>query len=306
MSLPSRIYVIQMSKKFAVRFIGPDRKGLMASLTQLMFGCGCNILSSAQYVSDDGMFFQRLSIDFSGLFSGADNRDALESSIENLARQFEMDSWDIAYNADPHRVGILVSKIDHCLWDLLVRHANGELKCEIPFIISNHTDLKYIADQFGIPFFHLPMEPEKFGGDKVKAKAAQEAKIEALIEKHGADTLVMARYMQVLSDAFCDRHASHTINIHHSFLPAFEGAKPYHRAKERGVKLIGATAHYATAKLDMGPIIVQDVAPVSHRDTVKDMVRKGKDVERVALARALRYHLESRVLVHDGRTVVFD
>ena len=295
-----------MSKKFAVRFIGPYRKGLMAALTQLMFGCGCNILSYAQYVSDDGMFFQRLSIYFSGLFSGADNRAALESSIENLARQFEMDSWDISYVADPHRVGILVSKIDHCLWDLLVRHANGELKCEIPFIMSNHTDLKYIADQFGIPFFHLPMEPEKFGGDNVKAKAAQEAKIEAVIEKHGADTLVMARYMQVLSDAFCDRHASHTINIHHSFLPAFEGAKPYHRAKERGVKLIGATAHYATAKLDMGPIIVQDVAPVSHRDTVKDMVRKGKDVERVALARALRYHLESRVLVHDGRTVVFD
>ena len=290
----------------AVRFIGPDRKGLMAGLTQLMFGCGCNILSSNQYVSEDGMFFQRLSIDFSGLFSGADNREALESNIENMARQFDLDSWDISYNADPRRVGILVSKIDHCLWDLLVRHANGELKCEIPFIISNHTDLKHIADQFGIPFHHLPMEPEKHGGDKAAAKAAQEARIEALVEKAGADTLVMARYMQVLSDRFCDRHAAHTINIHHSFLPAFEGAKPYHRAKERGVKLIGATAHYATAKLDMGPIIVQDVAPVSHRDTVKDMVRKGKDVERVALARALRNHLESRVLVHEGRTVVFD
>ena len=181
-----------------------------------------------------------------------------------------------------------------------MRHANGELKCEIPFIISNHTDLKYIADQFGIPFHHLPMEPERHGGDKAAAKAAQEARIEALVEKAGADTLVMARYMQVLSDGFCDRHAAHTINIHHSFLPAFEGAKLYHRAKERGVKLIGATAHYATAKLDMGPIIVQDVAPVSHRDTVKDMVRKGKDVERVALARALRHHLESRVLVHEG------
>ena len=295
-----------IAKKFAVRFIGPDRKGLMAGLTQLMFGCGCNILSSNQYVSEDGMFFQRLSIDFSGLFSGADNREALESNIENMARQFDLDSWDISYNADPRRVGILVSKIDHCLWDLLVRHANGELKCEIPFIISNHTDLKYIADQFGIPFHHLPMEPEKHGGDKAAAKAAQEARIEALVEKTGADTLVMARYMQVLSDRFCDRHAAHTINIHHSFLPAFEGAKPYHRAKERGVKLIGATAHYATAKLDMGPIIVQDVAPVSHRDTVKDMVRKGKDVERVALARALRNHLESRVLVHEGRTVVFD
>ena len=287
-------------------FIGPDRKGLMAGLTQLMFGCGCNILSSNQYVSDDGMFFQRLSIDFSGLFSGADNREALESNIENMARQFDLDSWNISYSADPRRVGILVSKIDHCLWDLLVRHANGELKCEIPFIISNHTDLKYIADQFGIPFHHLPMEPEKHGGDKAAAKAAQEARIEAVVEKAGADTLVMARYMQVLSDGFCDRHAAHTINIHHSFLPAFEGAKPYHRAKERGVKLIGATAHYATAKLDMGPIIVQDVAPVSHRDTVKDMVRKGKDVERVALARALRNHLESRVLVHEGRTVVFD
>ena len=294
-----------MSKKFAVRFIGPDRKGLMAALTQLMFGCGCNILSSAQYVSDDGMFFQRLSIDFSGLFSGADNRAALESSIENLARQFEMDSWDISYVADPHRVGILVSKIDHCLWDLLVRHANGELKCEIPFIISNHTDLKYIADQFGIPFFHLPMETEKFGGDKVKAKAAQEAKIEAVIEKHGADTLVMARYMQVLSDAFCDRHASHTINIHHSFLPAFEGAKPYHRAKERGVKLIGATCHFVTPDLDEGPIVEQDVIRIDHSDTPEDMAHLGKDIEKVVLARGLRAVVEDRVLLADNKTVIF-
>lgn len=179
-----------------------------------------------------------------------------------------------------------------------------ELLCEIPFIISNHPDLKYIAEQFEIPFFHFPLVADS--GDKSKAKAEQEALIEAAIAKYEVDTLVMARYMQVLSDDFCDKHASHTINIHHSFLPAFEGAKPYHRAKERGVKLIGATAHYATAKLDMGPIIVQDVAPISHRDSVKDMVRKGKDLERVALARALRYHLESRVLVHENRTIVFD
>ena len=278
----------------------------MAGLTQLMFGCGCNILSSAQYVSEDGIFFQRMSIDFSGAYSGKENREALESSIENMAKQYNMISWKIDYAADPHKVGILVSKIDHCLWDLLVRHANKELKCDIPFIISNHPDLGYIAEQFKIPFEYLPMEVDKFDGDKKLAKADQEARIEAVIEKYGADTLVMARYMQVLSDSFCDKHASHTINIHHSFLPAFEGAKPYHRAKERGVKLIGATAHYATAKLDMGPIIVQDVAPVSHRDTVQDMVRKGKDLERVALARALRSHLESRVLVHQNRTVVFD
>ena len=191
-----------------------------------MFGCGCNILSSNQYVSDDGMFFQRLSIDFSGLFSGADNREALESNIENMARQFDLDSWDISYKADPRRVGILVSKIDHCLWDLLVRHANGELKCEIPFIISNHTDLKYIARPV-----RDSVSPSPHGAGEARRRqsrgegGAGDARIEALVEKAGADTLVMARYMQVLSDGFCDRHAAHTINIHHSFLPAFEGAK---------------------------------------------------------------------------------
>lgn len=218
-----------------VRFIGPDKKGLMAGLTQLMFGCGCNILSSDQYVSEDGVFFQRMSIDFSGAYSGADNREALESAIGTMATQFDMIEWKIDYSHDAHKVGILVSKIDHCLWDLLVRHANKELRCDIPFIISNHPDLGHIAEQFGIPFEFLPMEVDKFDGDKTKAKADQEKKIEAVIQKYGADTLVMARYMQVLSDDFCTKHASHTINIHHSFLPAFEGAKPYHRAKDRYV-----------------------------------------------------------------------
>ena len=201
-------------------------------------------------------------------------------------------------------MGILVSKLDHCLWDLLVRYKNNELKCEIPIIMSNHAELKYIADQFDIPFLHLPMVI--VDDDKVLAKKKQEALIDAALTKYKVDTLILARYMQIMSDDFCAKHAEHTINIHHSFLPAFEGGRPYHRAKERGVKLIGATAHYATAKLDAGPIIVQDVQPISNRDSVKDMVRKGKDLERVVLSKALRYHLESRVLVHDNKTVVFD
>lgn len=216
-----------------------------------------------------------------------------------------MFSWKITYTDDAHNVGILVSKLDHCLWDLLVRYKNNELRCEIPIIMSNHAELQYIADQFGIPFLHLPMLIAD-DGDKVAAKAKQEAQIETALAEYKVDTLILARYMQVMSDDFCDKHAEHTINIHHSFLPAFEGGRPYHRAKERGVKLIGATAHYATAKLDAGPIIVQDVQPISHRDSVKDMVRKGKDLERVVLAKALRYHLESRVMVHDNRTVVFE
>jgi len=284
--------------------IGPDQTGMIAGLSQLMFGSGCNILSCSQFVNEEGIFFQRMSIDYSKAFCGNDNRDVLETSIDNMAKQYNLTSWKIAYCDDVHRVGILVSKLDHCLWDLLVRYKNDEMPCEIPVIMSNHAELQYIADQFGIPFMHLPMVV--VDGDKDSAKVAQEAQIEAALVKHKVDTLILARYMQVLSDDFCNKHAEHTINIHHSFLPAFEGGRPYHRAKERGVKLIGATAHYATAKLDAGPIIAQSVQPISHRDTVKDMVRKGKDLERVVLAKALRYHLESRVLVHNNRTVVFD
>lgn len=193
--------------------------------------------------------------------------------------QFDLFSWKISYSDDVHNVGILVSKLDHCLWDLLVRYKNNELKCEIPIIMSNHAELKYIADQFDIPFLHLPMiYPGGFANattdEKAATKVKQEAQIDAALAKYKVDTLILARYMQVMSDDFCQKHAEHTINIHHSFLPAFEGGRPYHRAKERGVKLIGATAHYATAKLDAGPIIVQDVQPISHRDSVKDMVRK--------------------------------
>ena len=199
-------------------------------------------------------------------------------------------------------MAVLVSKSDHCLYDLLIRHQSGELPCAIPIIISNHADLAHVASQFGIPFRHLPME----GGDKEAAKAAQEAAMEALLAEQGIDLIVMARYMQVLSRPFCERNAARTINIHHSFLPAFEGAKPYHRAHERGVKIIGATAHYATADLDAGPIIEQDVTRISHRDSVANMIRKGKDLERVVLARAVRAHLENRVIIHGNRTVVFD
>jgi formyltetrahydrofolate deformylase len=190
-----------------------------------------------------------------------------------------------------------VSKTDHCLYDLLLRHQAGELPCEIPLIVSNHPDQKRVADQFAIPYHVFPITRE--------SKAAQEEKELALLAEQAVDLVVLARYMQVLSSDFLERLGRPVINIHHSFLPAFSGGRPYHQAYERGVKLIGATAHYATSDLDEGPIIEQDVIRSSHRHSVRDLVEKGRDVERTVLSRAVRWHLEDRVLVHGNQTVVF-
>lgn len=204
-------------------------------------------------------------------------------------------------------MAVLVSKLDHCLWDLLIRHHSGELgRCEVPVVVSNHPDLGYVARSFGVDFAHLPIDEARHGGDRAAAKQAQEAAIEATLAEAGADLIVLARYMQVFSEGFCERNWRRTINIHHSFLPAFEGARPYHRAHDRGVKVIGATAHYATSELDAGPIVAQDVTRITHTDSPADMVRKGKDLERLVLARAVRWHLHDRVLVHANRTVVFE
>jgi formyltetrahydrofolate deformylase len=197
----------------------------------------------------------------------------------------------------PRRVALLVSKLDHCLIDLLYRWRAGELRCEIPCVIANHDDLRRDVEVHGIPFHHVPVTPE--------TKPAAFAEIERLLQQHEVDTLVLARYMQILPPDTCARYPGRVINIHHSFLPSFVGAKPYHRAFERGVKLIGATSHYVTADLDEGPIIEQDVVRVEHGDTVDDLIRYGRDVERAVLARALRYHLEDRVMLNGHRTVVF-
>jgi len=288
----------------------PDSKGVVAASASMLYGQGCNILETDQHSQPDaGLFFQRVHFDYSDCYLGSSDASirGLEAAIESVATRFDM-KWTISYANKQKRMAVLVSKFDHCLYDILLRKNSKELSCEIPLIISNHDTLRPVAEQFSTPFYHLPMEklpaaasPE----EKLEAKMKQEAQIEQLLKEFDIDVVVLARYMQVLSDDFCRRHESHTINIHHSFLPAFEGGYPYHRAYDRGVKIIGATAHYITADLDAGPIIDQDVIRISHRDSVEDMIQKGRNLERSVLSRALSWHLQDRILIHNNKTVVF-
>jgi formyltetrahydrofolate deformylase len=272
----------------------PDRRGLVAALAQLLYGHGANILDADQHTDAlAGMFFQRIRFDLSGMHT---DRRTLEQAIGEVAGRFSMD-WSLRYAARRKRMAIFVSRYDHCLYDLLLRHRAGELVCDIPLIISNHEDLRPIADQFGIDFRVFPIDAE--------SKRSQEDLEMSLLRKEDIDLIVLARYMQILTAGFVAAFPSRIINIHHSFLPAFVGGKPYHQAYGRGVKLIGATAHYVTSTLDEGPIIEQDVIRTSHRDALEDLVCKGRDVERSVLSRAVRWHLEDRVLVYGNRTVVF-
>jgi len=273
----------------------PDRRGLVAALAQLLYGHGANILDADQHTDSVAkQFFQRIRFDLTEMRT---DRVALEQAIREVAERFQM-KWSLHYAADRKRVAIFVSRYDHCLVDLLWRHRGGELDGDIALIISNHSELKHIADQFGIPFHVIEITKDN--------KAEQETKEVELLEREAVDLIVLARYMQILSAEFVSRFPERIINIHHSFLPAFMGGKPYHQAGERGVKLIGATAHYATTDLDEGPIIEQDVVRASHRDSIDDLVRKGRDVERNVLARAVRWHLDDRILVCGNKTVVFD
>jgi formyltetrahydrofolate deformylase len=272
----------------------PDKKGLIAAISSFISMHDGNILSADQYVSDSGTFFMRLEIEGEGFGLG---RDEFAGAYAPLARRHEMD-WRVSYTDTPRRMAILVSRYDHCLIDLLWRWDAGELEARIPLVISNHPDLKARVASYGIPFYHLPVAKE--------TKADQEARILELLSEHGVDLVVLARYMQILSPEFVEAYPRGIVNIHHSFLPAFAGADPYRRAHERGVKTIGATAHYVTDELDAGPIIHQDVAHVTHRDTVDDLARLGREVERRVLARAVRWHLEDRILVDGYRTVVFE
>ncbi len=272
----------------------PDRPGLVAATAQALFAHGANILDLDQHTDPDaGWFFQR--IRFAPPEDGA-RPDILRRAIGALADRYGMD-WRLTAEADRKRVVIFVSRADHCLWDLLLRHAAGELPCEIPLVVSNHADLAPVAAQFGVRFEVVPVTAD--------GRAAAEARQQALLAGVGADVVILARYMQVLSDPFVAAWPNRIINIHHSFLPAFQGSRPYHQAHERGAKLTGATAHYVTTDLDEGPIIDQDVIRSSHRDSVDDLIRKGRDVERTVLARAVRWHLEDRILVHRNRTIVF-
>jgi formyltetrahydrofolate deformylase len=272
----------------------PDRKGLVAALSQLLYDHGANILQAQQHTDPiDELFFQRIRFDMTELDI---SRQALEDLMEIECGRYQM-SWSISYSDQRKRVAILVSKFEHCLYDLLLRHRLGEFACDVVRIISNHPNLEPVATQFGIPYQIFQITPE--------TKTEQERKEIELLEADETDLIVLARYMQILSEEFTSRFPNRIINIHHSFLPAFSGARPYHQAYERGVKLIGATAHYATSELDEGPIIAQEVVSCSHRDTIKDLVRKGRDVERIALAAAVRAHIDDRVLVHGRRTIVF-
>jgi formyltetrahydrofolate deformylase len=273
----------------------PDRPGLVAGLAQVLYGHGANILDADQHTDPvAAMFFQRIRFELGGLRT---DRATLEGAIGEVAGRFSMD-WRIAWPGRALRMAIFVSRYDHCLYDLLLRHRAGELACEIPLIVSNHPDLKPVAEQFGIEHRVFPVTQE--------SKADQEQRERNLLAEQGIDLIVLARYMQILSGEFVEAWPARIINIHHSFLPAFIGGKPYHQAYARGVKLIGATAHYATSDLDEGPIIEQDVIRCSHRDSVSDLVRKGRDLEKTVLARAVRWHLEDRVLVYGNKTVVFD
>ena len=272
----------------------PDRKGEVATIADFVYRHGGNILHADEHGDEEsGLFLMRVEFD-------AKDFDIplaeFGKHFSPVADAFTM-KWRLAQSFDRPRMMIFVSKYDHCLVDLLYRHQSGELACEIPLIVSNHPDNQAIADFYKTPYQVVSVTKEN--------KAQAEGKIHNLIAAHKPDFMVLARYMQILSNDFVNRYPQRIINIHHSFLPAFVGARPYHQAFERGVKLIGATSHYVTEVIDDGPIIEQDVVRVSHRDTVEDLIRKGRDLEKVVLSRAVRSHVENRVLVYGNKTVVF-
>lgn len=275
--------------------VSPDKPGLVSAVSEFIYKHHGNIVDSDQHTDvETGTFLMRLEWEMAGFTL---DRAQLKAELEKLAQRFQMEQ-SLHFRDQRSRVAILVSKYRHCLYDLLVRRELGEIDVDIPLILSNHADLKEVAQHFGIPFEVVPVsEATK---DEAEKKQLQ------LLRDHRIDLVVLARYMQVLSPAFVAEFPNAIINIHHSFLPAFIGGKPYHQAYARGVKLIGATSHYVTAELDNGPIIEQSVARVTHRDRVEDLVRKGRDQEKSALAHAVRMHIERRILTYNNKTVVFE
>ena len=274
----------------------PDQKGVVASIAEFVYRHNGNILHADEH-ADEGsnLFLMRVEFDPSELDLDLAQFDV---HFKPIADRFGME-WRLARSDYRPRMAIMVSKFDHCLVDLLYRHKIGEIACDIPLIISNHPDNRRLADFYGIPYFLIPVTKETKREDELKQRS--------LIEKYKCDFIVLARYMQVLSNDFIAEFGSQKIiNIHHSFLPAFIGAKPYHQAFARGVKLIGATSHYVTEVLDDGPIIEQDVVRISHKDSVDDLIQKGRDLEKMVLSRAVRWHVENRVLLYGNKTVVFD
>lgn len=275
--------------------IAPDRRGLVAAVADFLYGHQANILHADQHIdAAENLFFMRVEWDLAEFDLTA---ESFTPAFTLLADRLQL-RWRLEFSNRRPRVAIMVSQQDHCLADLLYRHRSNELKCEIPLIISNHDTCRTLAEFHQIPYFQITVNAD--------TKADAEAQQLALLAEHQIDTVVLARYMQIVSSEFISHYPHQIINIHHSFLPAFTGAKPYHRAFDRGVKLIGATSHYVTEQLDDGPIIEQDVVRVSHRNQVSDLVDKGRDLERLVLSRALRWHLNHRVLTYGNKTVVFD
>lgn len=273
----------------------PDRKGIGVAVADFLYEHNANVLHSDQHQdAENDLFLMRIEWELDDFSLSA---NAFSGAFESIAKRFDM-QWQLKRSQQPIKIALMVSQYDHCLADLLHRHKNGELVCEIPLIISNHESTRSLAEFYGIDFHYLPVTKE--------TKAEVEAKQFALFDAHNIDLIVLARYMQILSPSFVSRYPQQIINIHHSFLPAFIGAKPYHRAFERGVKLIGATAHYVTEDLDEGPIIEQDIKRISHRDQVKHLIQKGRDLERIVLSQAVRWHIENRILLYANKTVIFD
>ncbi len=273
----------------------PDQKGIIAEVTQFIYRYKGNILYIDQYVDrENKAFFMRLESEFNGDLKAIEQFQ--EAFADSPATKYDM-TWSLYHQKKKPRMALFVSKYDHCLYDLLGRFRSGELKVEIPFILSNHSDLRSIAESFNIPFYHIPFNEE------TKAKAEKQ-QLELLMSNN-VSFIVLARYMQILSSNLIDKYPNNIINIHHSFLPAFPGAKPYHSAFERGVKIIGATSHYVTEDLDAGPIIEQDVVHVSHTHSISQLLAKGRDLEKIVLSRAVKNHISHKVMVYRNKTIVF-
>ena len=272
----------------------PDQKGLVAKITSFFYENGFNILSCQQYVNSiEDTYFMRVRLNAEGTNI---SKEDLEHNFSELATPLKFD-WSVNYGDKKQNVAIMVSHTSHNLYDLLERSKEGRLNCNVKMIISNHDKLRYIAEMFDVPFYHLPITKE--------TKQDQEAQVKQLLDTNEVDLVIMARYMQILSAEFINYYSGRIINIHHSFLPAFQGANPYKKAYERGVKLIGATAHYATVDLDEGPIIEQDVKPVTHESTPTTLKRIGADIEKLVLAKAVKNHLNHQIIVSGNRAIVF-
>jgi len=272
-----------------------DQKGITATITNFVYKNNGNIVHADQHIDEQSnTFFMRIEWSLGGFKI---KRENIGQEFSNIAKKFKM-KWDLSFNDKKLRVAIFTSKHLHCLYDLLIRQKSGQFFCEIPLIISNHSEAKTVAKEFGMTFFEFPINK--------KNKKSQEKRQIEVLKQGGIDLIILARYHQILTKQFIEQFKNKIINIHHSFLPAFIGKNPYRQAYQKGVKIIGATSHYVTEKLDQGPIIEQDTARISHRDSLDDLVTKGEDLEKVVLARAVRWHLKRKVLSYGNKTVIFD